>query len=250
MQLYPADYLADTMHLNAEEHGAYLLLLMNYWQTGKPIPKHRLQGIARVPNDRWTTVERALNEYFVDDGETWLHRRIEADICAAKDAQVQRERAGKASAEARKSAKREQAKSLKSKGSSNDRSTTVERPLNDRSTNRDTDTDTDKKKSTKAVSTASVPYQEIVDAYHSRLPMLPAVRKLNETRKRKLRARWHEDATHQSVEYWDGFFAYAARSDFLTGRNGQWTGCDFEWLMGDSNHLKVTEGKYENKEAA
>ncbi|EDR3747109.1 DUF1376 domain-containing protein, partial [Salmonella enterica] len=48
MQLYIADYLADTMHLSAEEHGAYLLLMFNYWQTGRAIPKSRLAKIARV----------------------------------------------------------------------------------------------------------------------------------------------------------------------------------------------------------
>ena len=39
MQLYVADYLADTVHLDADEHGAYLLIIFNYWQTGKPIPE-------------------------------------------------------------------------------------------------------------------------------------------------------------------------------------------------------------------
>lgn len=65
MQLYIADYLADTMHLSAEEHGAYLLLMFNYWQTGKPIPKNRLAKIARLTNERWVDVEPSLREFFV-----------------------------------------------------------------------------------------------------------------------------------------------------------------------------------------
>ncbi|WP_341959220.1 DUF1376 domain-containing protein [Pseudomonas sp. RC10] len=80
MQLYVADYLADTMHLTTEEHGAYLLLIFNYWQTGKPIPKGRLSRIARVPVDRWKDIESALSEFFEDDGEQWIHLRIERDI--------------------------------------------------------------------------------------------------------------------------------------------------------------------------
>lgn len=80
MQLYIADYLADTMHLSTEEHGAYLLLMFNYWQTGKPIPKNRLAKIARVPNDRWLSIEQTLSEFFEDDGESWIHLRIERDM--------------------------------------------------------------------------------------------------------------------------------------------------------------------------
>jgi uncharacterized protein YdaU (DUF1376 family) len=142
MQLYVADYLADTMHLTTEEHGAYLLLIMNYWQTGKPIPKNRLSKIARMDNDRWTTVEVSLSEFFNDTGTEWVHDRIERDLEAVKDAQEQRVRAGRASAEARKRSKQE---GNKRKG--NDRSTTVDDSLqrdgNEKPTNKDTDTDTE-----------------------------------------------------------------------------------------------------------
>jgi len=42
IQLYVADYLADTIHLETDEHGAYLLIIMNYWQTGQQIPENRI----------------------------------------------------------------------------------------------------------------------------------------------------------------------------------------------------------------
>ncbi len=82
MQLYIADYLADTMHLSAEEHGAYLLLMFNYWQTGKPIPKNRLAKIARLTNERWVDVEPSLREFFCDNGDEWMHLRIEEDLAS------------------------------------------------------------------------------------------------------------------------------------------------------------------------
>jgi len=132
MQFYVADYLADTMHLSAEEHGAYLLLIFNYWQTGKPIPKTRLAKIARLSNERWSDVEQSLSEFFKDADGCWTHERIEADLQAATDSQAQRAAAGKASAEARKSAKRDHLK-----GKFNDRSTPVEGSSNEKSTNKE-----------------------------------------------------------------------------------------------------------------
>ncbi|HFN5126739.1 TPA: YdaU family protein, partial [Pseudomonas aeruginosa] len=105
IQLYVADYLADTMHLSTEEHGAYLLLIFNYWQTGKPIPKVRLSRIARVPNDRWPAVEASLSEFFNDNGNEWVHERIERDLLAVDSTRNQRSAAGKASAAAKKARK-------------------------------------------------------------------------------------------------------------------------------------------------
>lgn len=145
IQIYVADYLSDTMHLDAEEHGAYLLLIFNYWQTGKPLPKKRLAKIARVSNDRWPAVEDSLSEFFNDTGTVWEHKRIEADLRMVEEAQAQRAKAGKASAAARKQAKRDEMKR-----ESNDRSTPVKKPLpsslNEKPTNKDGEGDKDKDK--------------------------------------------------------------------------------------------------------
>jgi uncharacterized protein YdaU (DUF1376 family) len=147
IQLYIADYLADTMHLQAEEHGAYLLLIFNYWQTGKPIPKNRLQYIARVGNDRWTDVERSLNEYFNDTGTHWQHDRIDDDLAKIEAKQSQQVLAGKASAAARR-AKNRQKTNERSTDVTTDVTTDVSHPLerNGNHTDTDTDTDTDKNK--------------------------------------------------------------------------------------------------------
>lgn len=136
MQLYVADYLADTMHLTAEEHGAYLLLIMNYWQTEKPIPENRLQGITRMFNDRWTTVKSSLSDFFkIDENGCWYHERVEKDLEKIKLKSQQASEAGRKSAQKRAKEKPLNAEEV------NDRSTTVQRKVNDRSTIEDKDKD-------------------------------------------------------------------------------------------------------------
>ena len=82
MQLYTSDYLADTAHLTTEEHGAYLLLIMNYWQRGKPLDNSgdRLAHVARLSAERWSEVEPVLSEFFLIESDTWIHSRIERDL--------------------------------------------------------------------------------------------------------------------------------------------------------------------------
>lgn len=103
MQLYPADYLADTQHLTTEEHGAYLLLLMNYWQTGKPLrnSEGRLAIIAKLSNERWTAVEPSLREFFSIRRSIWHHRRMDFDLQSVLDKSTKASFAGKESARKR-----------------------------------------------------------------------------------------------------------------------------------------------------
>ncbi|WP_201518905.1 DUF1376 domain-containing protein [Escherichia ruysiae] len=144
MQLYIADYLADTMHLSAEEHGAYLLLMFNYWQTGKPIPKNRLAKIARLTNERWADVEPSLQEFFCDNGEEWVHLRIEEDLASVREKLTKKSAAGKASVQARRSRKEADVQTKQERnltGVQTDVEVVFEHDVNTMATNKDTDKD-------------------------------------------------------------------------------------------------------------
>ena len=132
IQLYVSDYLADTQHLSAEEHGAYLLLIMNYWQTEKPIPENRLQGITRMFNERWTNVKSVLSDFFeIDDNGAWYHKRINQDLEKVKQKSKQASEAGKKSAQIRALKKSENKEDIKVC------STDVQQKSNGRSTIKD-----------------------------------------------------------------------------------------------------------------
>ena len=82
MPLYVADYLADTTHMSAAEHGAYLLLIMNYWQKGG-LPKDEalLARICRMSSREWGKSRGVLSALF-EDG--WTHHRIDSELEKAR----------------------------------------------------------------------------------------------------------------------------------------------------------------------
>lgn len=54
MPLYIGESLAETSHLQAGEHGGYLLLIMHYWRNGHlPEGDRQLALIAREPRAGW-----------------------------------------------------------------------------------------------------------------------------------------------------------------------------------------------------
>lgn len=67
MPLYVADYLADTAHLAAAEHGAYLLLIMAYWRNGSlPADEKMLQRISRMSQREWAKSREVVLALFAD----------------------------------------------------------------------------------------------------------------------------------------------------------------------------------------
>ena len=100
MPLYVADYLADTTRLTTEQHGAYLLLIMDYWRNG-PLPDDdgALANITRLPLQCWKKHRATLGRMFHVEAGEWRHKRIDDEMAAAEaNATRYAERARKAAA--------------------------------------------------------------------------------------------------------------------------------------------------------
>lgn len=99
MPLYIGNYLADTGHLTTVEHGAYMLLIMHYWQhSGLPDDDRKLARICRMTPDEWEAARDTLADFF-DDG--WVHGRIDREIATACETMNKRSAAGKHAASVR-----------------------------------------------------------------------------------------------------------------------------------------------------
>jgi uncharacterized protein YdaU (DUF1376 family) len=81
MPLVIGDYLKDTSRLNAQQHGAYLLIIMDYWVNGPPPDDDaQLAKIAACDPQEWKRVRAKIARYFrIEDG-VWRHKRIEQEL--------------------------------------------------------------------------------------------------------------------------------------------------------------------------
>jgi len=98
MPLHVGDYLADTGHVTATEHGAYLLLIMHYWQNGcLPENERIIARIAKLSPEQWEESRDMLAMLF---GPGWTHKRIDAELSKADEIIEKRRSAAEARREA------------------------------------------------------------------------------------------------------------------------------------------------------
>ena len=102
MRFYCDDYLADTPHLSTQEHGAYMLIIMNYWRRQKAIPESRVASIALLSTIEFESIRDTIAELFDIQNGVWTHKRIEAELKRVREESKRNKRAGKKSAIARK----------------------------------------------------------------------------------------------------------------------------------------------------
>lgn len=79
---HPADYLLDTMNLSIREHGAYWLLMLNYYWNGSiPSDKESLYSLCKAvtPEDR-ASVDSVLKIFFHSEDGKIVHHRVEREL--------------------------------------------------------------------------------------------------------------------------------------------------------------------------
>lgn len=80
MPLYIGDYLSNTTRLTTEQHGAYLLLIMDYWSNGRlPDDDTVLAAVTKLPVERWQAIRPAITGFFEAIDGFLIHERIEAE---------------------------------------------------------------------------------------------------------------------------------------------------------------------------
>lgn len=103
MPLYVGDYLKDTRDLTAEQHGAYLLLLMDMWNRNGALPNNAkvLARITGISPKRWPSVWSAIGSMFIDDGDFLSHKRVDLELQKADQISQKRKLAGSAGGRAK-----------------------------------------------------------------------------------------------------------------------------------------------------
>ena len=102
MPFYIADYLADTGRLTTQQHGAYFLLILDYWRTG-PLPDDDgiLAQLTKLSLSDWRKAKVVLSPLFQRSGGVWRHKRIDRELAKARANRESASRKGRTGASRR-----------------------------------------------------------------------------------------------------------------------------------------------------
>jgi uncharacterized protein YdaU (DUF1376 family) len=225
MPLYVGDYLSATTRLTTEQHGAYFLLLLDYWKSGPP------------PND--DAVPALIVFFDIEDGKL-VQKRVEKErVRAAKNVE-ERSKAGKAGA-----AKRWQ---MNGKRIAN----AIDLPL---ANGQQIDAPSPSPGSNEPIASSNedvsaeptakpLSKREVIDAWQQRMvPQgFPAIRKMTGQRERQLAARLRDS----TLDEWLQAMGALERSAFCRGENDRGWRADFDFLLQPKSFTKLLEGAYDH----
>ena len=99
----------------------------------------------------------------------------------------------------------------------------------------------------------NISYRQIMDDYNMTCIDLPKIQTISEERRRRIRTLMNGMDKDKilpgktAYERLHAIFQLTHESDFLSGRDGKWSRCSFDWMITKKNALKILEGTYANK---
>lgn len=267
MPLLVDKYLGDTMLLSTEQHGAYLLLLMTMWKQGGRLPNNdqQLAAAAKLPAAKW----RAMRPILVDgvllreEAGFIVQKRLTAELARARAHTDAKAEAGAKGAAARWQKPPED--DGETDGTANGKAiadawhkvsqtgASIPIPLLKHPTDASAVPPSDDGGGDRqGAEPPGCPHEQIIAAFHEVLPMGRRVMDWTPARSQVLRTRWRESQKRQSLDWWQRFFAYCAKSPFLTGQvttpGRKPFRVSLDWLVKSENFVKVREGAYHERQ--
>ena len=245
-QFHIGDYRAATAHLSNEEDLAYRRLLDMYYDTERAIPADT-QWVARRIRVAEDVVKSVLQDMFVKaDNGSWVNDRADKLIAQYKALEERNRVNGSKGGRPKKPTGLPEDTDTEPAG----KATINQEPI----TNNQEPIEVPNGTRQRGASTPSAPIDEIVALYNEKLPMLPRVTVVNDSRKRAISARWREVVTadkldrNAGLEFFAWYFGMVAQSKFLTGKAKDWK-ADIDFLFNPSKFPRVIEGFYHKEQA-
>jgi uncharacterized protein YdaU (DUF1376 family) len=240
MPFYVGDYLSATGRLTTEQHGAYLLLLLDYWKNGPPPNNDAvLAQIARMSAKAWSKAKPVLLSFFEERDGHLIQNRVERERERVAEVVEKRSKAGKASAAAR--AKTQQngntcSTHVETNGHQNGRQ--IQSQLHSSteliaSSNEDVSAEPTEEPLT---------VEEVVEAWNDTAKRLGLVqvKKLTRERQQKTQARIREN----TIADFKAALSTIEQSPFLRGEGRNGWKADFDFFVQKSSFTKLVEGSY------
>jgi uncharacterized protein YdaU (DUF1376 family) len=240
------DYAKKAGRLTMLQHGAYTLLIDScYDREVFPTLEQALEWTWASTEAEIEAVKFVLSRFFVLDKDgQYVQDRILQELLEYHSKSQTNKRIAIERETKRKEKRTNRAQGVNEAPPNQEPLTINQEPIN---------TETTSLVVSPSEKTPSAPIAEIVDLYNSRLPMLPRVTVVSDSRKRLVAARWRDVVSadkldrERGLEFFDWFFVHVGKSKFLTGRSKDWK-ANFEFLFTASKFPRIVEGAYHQEQ--
>jgi len=250
LPLFTDAYLADTRHLSTEQHGAYLLLLMEAWRrpnTNLPDDDVLLAKLAGLSGIAFADAKSVIMQFWDLDArtKTWSQKRLTEQKKYVRNATEKQRSNAKARWNKEKPAShgnaKDDAKPMPDGCHTGNAPIPIPIPI-------------DKEEGTNVPS--STPLSEPLDAATVKAVItawnnlasetgIAQVQHLTENRRKALKPRLKEIG---GLEGWYAMCDKIRASSFLTGQGEKPWYCTFDWVLKPANLAKIMEGNYDDRQ--